>query len=91
MQAAICMEAGVNLEMREALGYTMTYPAGVTGARSDPGHALYYDLVKIFQALHAVVNNSPHSVGGGGTPRVPLSPPICAQPDNDGSAPGGVR
>lgn len=74
------MESGVNLEMREAYGYAMTYPAGVTSSANDPGGALYWDLVRIFQALHAVSNNAPDAMGGGGTPRVPKLPPICPQP-----------
>ena len=45
--------------------------------RGAQGHALYADLLAIFQALHAVTNNGPGSVGGGGTPAVPTKPPIC--------------
>lgn len=75
--AAICMDAAVNTEMRETYGYTMTYPAGVSARTSDPGRPLYQDLLLLFQHLHAVVNNAPSSVGGGGTPRVPTKPPIC--------------
>ena len=74
---AICMEADVNSEMRTAYGYAMTYPHGVSSSPTDPGHALYADLLAIFQALHAVTNNAPESVGGGGVPRVPTKPPIC--------------
>lgn len=72
--AAICMEADVNSEMRTNYGYTMTYPHGVSATY---GQELYHDLVSLFQVLHAVVNNGPTSVGGGGTPRVPTKPPIC--------------
>ena len=75
--AAICMEAAVNLELRQAYGYTMTYPHGVDANVSSPGHALYADLLAIFQSLHVVVNNGPSTVGGGGTPRRPRKPPIC--------------
>lgn len=78
--AAVCMEAAVNLELREAYGYTMTYPHGVSGAASDPGRELYADLLRILQNLHAVTNNGPATVGGGGTPRVPTKPPICGAP-----------
>ena len=84
MEAAICMDARVNREMREAYGFAMTYPDGVTSGENDPGKELYWDLVRIFQALHVVVNNSPSTVGGGGRPLVPRSPPICEQPANDG-------
>ena len=78
--AAICMEADVNDEMRRAYGYAMTYPHGVSSAASDPGRVLYADLLRLFQALHAVTNNGPSSVGGGGIPRVATKPPICGQP-----------
>lgn len=74
---AICMEADVNAEMRSHYGYAMTYPHGVSAAVTDKGHALYADLLAIFQALHAVTNNGATSVGGGGTPIVPKKPPIC--------------
>ena len=77
---AVCMEAQVNDEMRKAYGYAMTYPHGVSSALSDKGRALYNDLLLIFRALHAVTNNGPSSIGGGGTPRVPRKPPICGAP-----------
>lgn len=34
------------------------------------------DLQHIFSLLHVVDNNSPTSIGGGGTPRQPLAPPF---------------
>jgi hypothetical protein len=34
------------------------------------------DMQELFQMLHVVDNNSAGSIGGGGTPRVPLAPPI---------------
>jgi len=83
--AAICMEADVNAEMRNAYGYTMTYPHGVSGASSDPGKALYEDLLQLFQSLHAVTNNGPEAIGGGGTPRRPAKPPICGSPEERGA------
>jgi len=33
--------------------------------------------LNIFKALYIVANNGPNSIGGGGTPLVPLAPPIC--------------
>jgi hypothetical protein len=78
-KAAFCMDALVNDEMRRHYGYAMTYPDGVSPSDpEDKGAALYWDLLHIFRHLQAVVNNGPHSVGGGGTPRVPTKPPICA-------------
>lgn len=86
---ALCMEALVNDEMRKAYGYTMTYPHGVSSASTDPGRALYADLLAIFRGLNAVINNGPNSIGGGGTPRVAPKPPICgAPPTPQGSRPG---
>jgi hypothetical protein len=34
------------------------------------------EMIALFQQLQVVMNNSQSSVGGGGTPRVPLAPPI---------------
>jgi hypothetical protein len=71
------MEADVNTEMRKNFGYAMTYPHGVSAAPLDSGRVLYADLLQLFQSLHAVTNNGPTTIGGGGTPRVPTKPPIC--------------
>jgi hypothetical protein len=38
--------------------------------------AFYDDVNKLFQALYIVNNNSPNTVGGGGSPRQPLAPSI---------------
>lgn len=70
--AAICMEAAVNEELRVAYNVSMAYPGGL-----GPGHALYSDLVSIFQALAVVDNNGPASIGGGGAPRRPPAAPLC--------------
>ena len=57
------------------------YPYGVSPTSDEEGaRALYADLLAIFQALHAVTNNGPASVGGGGEPRVATKPPICGAP-----------
>lgn len=78
--AAVCMDARVNLEMRTTYGYAMTYPEGVSPRSAHAGaRALYADLLAIFRALHAVTNNTPTSVGGGGTPRRPPALPLCPQ------------
>ena len=81
----ICMEAGVNAEMRRSHGFNMAYPHGVAGPGADPAgspaaHDLFGDLLRIFQALQAVANNGPRSIGGGGIPRVARKPPICGAP-----------
>ena len=80
--AAICMDAEVNAEMRHNYGFSMAYPKGVRNPALDPAQPraqddLYGDLLRIFQALHAVSNNGPASIGGGGTPRKPKKGPIC--------------
>lgn len=74
---AVCMDAEVNSEMRAAYGYTMAYPHGLGPTAAAGGAALYHDLLHIFQALSAVINNGPNSVAGGGKPRVPRAP--CQQ------------
>ena len=38
------------------------------------------ELNKLVQALHIVDNNSPHRIGGGGTPRQPLAPVFKVAP-----------
>lgn len=84
--AAICMDAEVNAEMREHYNISMAYPHGVANPKlggvdqSKAADAIYTDILHIFQALHAVSNNAPGSVGGGGKPRVPRKPPICGAP-----------
>jgi len=76
---AICMQSEVNAEMREQYGFAMTYPHGVTPSTLDAGSGVYEDLLRVFQALQAVTNNGPTSVGGGGTPRQPRKGPLCGQ------------
>lgn len=41
------------------------------------------DQVKLFQALSCVANNSPTSIGGGGTPRQPLALPFSGSFKNE--------
>ena len=53
-------------EFREKYGYDFNGKSG----------KFYNDFMKLFQALYIVDNNTPNSVGGGGTPRVELAPPI---------------
>lgn len=42
----------------------------------QPGHPWWQDIETIFTNLHVIVNNGPQSIGGGGTPRERLAPPI---------------
>lgn len=43
---------------------------------SSPTNPWYLDMIDIFSNLWIVTNNGPYSIGGGGTPRVALSPDI---------------
>jgi hypothetical protein len=49
---------------------------GVDINPADRNHPWSRDMDRIFLNLHVVNNNSPESIGGGGTPRVPLAPPL---------------
>ena len=72
------MDAAVNAEMRAAYGYNMAYPGGLSNSTPNAAaRAVYGDLLAIFRSLHAVINNGPNSIGGGGVPRIPTKPPIC--------------
>lgn len=62
----LAVEKGVPEEFRKTFGYDL---GGTSGK-------FYEDFMKLFQALSIVDNNGPKSVGGGGTPRVALAPPI---------------
>lgn len=70
------MENGVQEELERWYNLSLTFPHGCTPGSSA---ALYYDLQHVFQALEIVTNNGPDRVGGGGTPRAPLAPPICSE------------
>ncbi|MGB5963092.1 MAG: hypothetical protein WBG73_20820 [Coleofasciculaceae cyanobacterium] len=63
---AIAIEKGVADEFKSIYGYSFD---GNSGTFHD-------DINKLFQALYVVNNNGLNSVGGGGTPRQPLAPPI---------------
>jgi hypothetical protein len=45
-------------------------------AEFGDGGSFHSDMQKLFEMLNVVDNNSPGSIGGGGTPRAPLAPPI---------------
>lgn len=63
---AIAIEKGVADEFKSIYGYSFDGNSGT----------FYDDINKLFQALYVVNNNGLNSVGGGGTPRQPLAPPI---------------
>jgi hypothetical protein len=68
----ICVEHEAELEYKT-----------VTGHSIQDDTALSKDFNKIIAAVKVVDNNSPNSVGGGGTPRQPLAPPIQATANTD--------
>jgi hypothetical protein len=61
---ALAVEYGVNEALDARYGSTLE------------GGAIAQDMAKIFAQLSVVTNNSATSIGGGGTPRQPLAPPI---------------
>ncbi|WP_248277274.1 hypothetical protein [Brasilonema octagenarum] len=62
----LCLEKGVLEEFRATYGYDFQTTSG----------KFYDDFMKLFKALYIVDNNAQKNVGGGGTPRVSLAPPI---------------
>ena len=60
--------------MAQTFGYSVSISDPLSPNQGAP---LYEDLSLIFQNLNVVINNGPNSIGGGGTPRRPLAPPIC--------------
>jgi hypothetical protein len=62
----LAVEDGVTEEFKNKFGYEFE---GRTGS-------FYEDFMKLFQALQIVDNNTADSVGGGGTRRASLAPPI---------------
>ncbi len=62
----IAVEKGVRDEFRKKYGYDFETRSG----------KFYEDFMKLFEALYIVDNNSPNSIGGGGTPRAKLAPAI---------------
>lgn len=56
-------------EFEQAWGFSMSTNSQSTSWAKD--------MRKIFTNLHVVVNNTAASIGGGGTPRVPLAEPIA--------------
>ena len=60
----IIVERGVEVEFEKAYGFSMRSPTWRN------------EVNRLMTALHVVVNNTPDSIGGGGTPRQPLAPPF---------------
>ena len=74
---AICTEAGPNGNFTDQFasdwGFTIVTHTNTQGLAA----AFRVDMAKILAALEIVDNNSPTSVGGGGTPLQPLAPEIA--------------
>lgn len=49
---------------------------GYSYVMKDLTHPWSQDFARIIEALHVIDNNGPTSIGGGGVPRKPLSPPL---------------
>ena len=63
---AIEAESGMLQEFEHTYGYAFDADSG----------AFHTEMMAMFQALHVVSNNGPDNVGGGGTPRAELAPPM---------------
>jgi len=63
---SMAVEKGVIDQFRNTYGYDLQGTSGT----------FYDDYMKLFKALAIVDNNRSDNVGGGGTPRAPLAPPI---------------
>ncbi|MDF5724117.1 MAG: hypothetical protein PUP91_27355 [Rhizonema sp. PD37] len=61
----LCVEHNAQVEYSTITGVDLSYDA-----------ALQADFTKIIAAVKVVDNNGANSIGGGGTPRQPLPPPI---------------
>lgn len=69
----LAAERGVQEEMESKLGHKFD------ASWSD----LDSDIQKLLPLLHVVANNAPDRIGGGGTPRQPLAPPLADRPTGD--------
>lgn len=66
----LCVERGVPEEVQAALGYSLSGQSG----------RFIEEMKRIVSALKIVKNNSPASIGGGGTPRRPSAPELNHEP-----------
>ncbi|GCE25156.1 hypothetical protein KDA_06400 [Dictyobacter alpinus] len=67
---------GVDAEMQSKYGYGFNTSSSATGGALD----WYNDLNSIFSKLQVIDNNSPTTIGGGGTPRVAPAPDFATTP-----------
>ena len=66
------VEEGVEEEVKRIYGHKI-FGFGME-AENEAERVYYRDMCIIAEQLRAVANNAPDSIGGGGTPRVPLAP-----------------
>lgn len=74
---AICAEPAAITELREIWGISINITSSALPSSPGATGDFFRDIVLIAQSLHAVVNNAPGAVGGGGTPLQPPAAPIC--------------
>jgi hypothetical protein len=70
---AIHIERGVEAEVGDAYDISLD---GALRSSSGASGAYWRDYHRIWTNLRVISNNTATTVGGGGTPRVPLAPPI---------------
>jgi len=75
--AAVCAEPAAIAELRDVFGISINITSPALEKSPGATGAFFRDIVAIFQNLHAVTNNAPGNVGGGGAPLAPPAPPIC--------------
>ena len=75
--AAICAEPAAIVELQTAFNISINISHSAMPHSEGPTGDFFRDIVAIFQNLHAITNNSPSSIGGGGVPLAPPAPPIC--------------
>ncbi|WP_126625600.1 hypothetical protein [Dictyobacter alpinus] len=63
---ALCVEQKADVEFKNTTGHTISQD-----------QALSTDFNKMIAMIKVINNNAPTSIGGGGTPRVPLAPPFA--------------
>ncbi len=61
--------------------HALSVEHGVNSAYNNAGSAFHGQLMSVFSNLHAITNNSPNAVGGGGAPRVALAPCFDDEPN----------
>ncbi len=66
-------EAGVGAEVKQLTGVDLN---NASPTSTGLEHDFWCDWNRLFQHLSVVTNNGAGNVGGGGTPRAPLAPPI---------------